>query len=87
VRSATENELAEYERLYAWRARWAALAKKAEPDRLCGRQERIERRALMCNLKIAKAMHAFDVRVNNTVCPTGQKAVGEATMALLLATH
>jgi hypothetical protein len=87
VETATEQELAEYERLYAWRSRWAALAKKAEPGRLCSRQERIERRALVCNLKIARAMHAFDVRVNNTICPIGQKAVDEATTALLLATH
>ena len=87
MKTATENELAEYERLYAWRARWAALAKKAEPGRLCSRQERIERRALKCNLRIAQAMHAFDVRVNNTICPICQKAVDEAATALLLATH
>lgn len=64
MKSATEQELAEYGRLYAWRTRWTALAKNLEPGRLCSRQERIERRALMCNLKIAKAMHAFDVRLS-----------------------
>lgn len=78
------KELAEYERWYAWRARWAALAKKAEPGRLCSKQERIERRALVCNLKIAKLMHDFDVRVNNTVSPISQKALDDAVMVLLL---
>ena len=87
MKDATEQELNFYERLYAWRDLWAALAKKTEPGRLCVRQERIERRALVCNLKIAKAMHAFDVRVNNTVCPIGHKVVADAAMALLLATH
>lgn len=85
--TATTQELAEYERLYAWRARWGALASRREPGRLQSRQERIERRALLCNLKIAKLMHAFDVRVNNTICPIGQKAVDAAANALLLATH
>lgn len=85
--TATDQELAEYERLYAWRTRWTALAKKTEPGRLQSRQERIDRRALICNLKIAKAMHAFDVRVNNTICPIGKQAVDKATKALLLATH
>jgi hypothetical protein len=85
--TATPEERAEYERLAAWRARWVALASKREPGRLQSRQERIERRALVCNLKITKVMHSFDVRVNNTVCPVGQKAVNNAVMALLLATH
>lgn len=87
VTIATEQEVAEYERLHAWRARWSVLAKKVEPGRLCSRQERIERRALVCNLKIAKLMHAFDVRVNNTYNPIGQKGVDAAVMTLLLATH
>jgi len=86
-KTATPEELAEYERLVAWRARWSALSSKREPGRLQSRQERIDRRSLVCNLKIAKAMHAFDVRVNNTVCPIGQKAVNAAVKALLLATH
>lgn len=85
--TAKPEEYAEYERLAAWRARWVALASKREPGRLQSHQERIERRALVCNLKIAKVMHAFDVRVNNTVCPVGQKAVNAASMALLMATH
>lgn len=85
--TAKPEERAEYERLAAWRARWVALASKRELGRLQSRQERIERRALVCNLKIAKVMHAFDVRVNNTVYPVGQKAVNAASMALLMATH
>lgn len=87
MKTATEEELAEYQRLYAWRARWTALAKKVNPGRSCNRQEQIERRALICNLKIAKLMHDFDIRVNNTVCPIGKKAVNDMAMALLLATH
>lgn len=86
-KTATLEERAEYDRLSAWRARWAALASKREPGRLQSRQERIERRALVCNLQIAKVMHAFDVRVNNTCNPVGQKAVNAAAMALLLASH
>lgn len=31
---ATHEEQAEYERLYAWRARWGAFASKREPGRL-----------------------------------------------------
>jgi hypothetical protein len=87
LNTATNKELVEYHRLYAWRARWAALASKKEPGRLSSRQERIERRGLLCNLKIAKVMHAFDVRVNNTFNPIGQKGVNAAVMALLLVTH
>lgn len=86
-RAATPEERAEYERLSAWRARWTALASKREPGRLQSRQERIERRALVCNLRIANVMHAFDIRVNNTLNPIGQKTVDAAAMALLLATH
>lgn len=81
------EERSEYERLATWRARWVALASKREPGRLQSRQERIERRALVCNLKIAKVMHAFDIRVNNTVCHVGQRAVNDASMALLLTKH
>lgn len=82
VTIATEQEVAEYERLHAWRTRWSVLAKKVEPGRLCSRQERIE-----SDLKIAKLMHAFDVRVNNTYNPIGQKGVDAAVMTVLLATH
>lgn len=82
---ATAAEIAEYERLYDWRARWTVLAKKREPGRTCSRQERIEKKALRCNLKIAQVMHAFDLRINNTRCPIGEKAVSQALRALLLA--
>lgn len=50
-------------------------------------QERIERRALVCNLKIAKLIHTYDVHINNTFNPIGEKGVNAAVMALLLATH
>lgn len=85
--TAKPDERAEYERLAAWRARWGALASKREMGRLQSRQERIERRALVCNLKIAKLMHAFDARVNNTYNPIGQKGADAAVMTLLLAAH
>lgn len=84
---ATEQELAEYHRLYLWRARWTALARKVEPGRLSSKQERIERRALLCDLQIAKLMHSVDIRVNNTFNPIGKKAVDEAAMKLGLATY
>ena len=66
---ALASELAEYERLFAWRAAWSALANKFEPNRLQSRQERIERKAVICNSKIRALMHAFDVRVGNTCNP------------------
>lgn len=67
--NATQEELAEYERLHAWRERWAALASKLEPGRLQSRQERIERRALHCNGQIKALMRRYDARVGNTVSP------------------
>ena len=67
--NAIQEELAEYERLYAWRARWAALASKREPGRLQSRQERIERRASNCNRQIKALMRLYDARVGNTVNP------------------
>ncbi len=67
--NATQEELAEYERLFAWRARWAALAAMREPDRLQSRQERIERRALRCNGQIRALMRCYDARVGNTTNP------------------
>lgn len=85
--NATEQELIEYHRLYKWRARWTALARKKDHGRLSSKQERIERRALLCNLQIARLMHAFDIRVNNTFNPIGREAVDEAVMRLLLITH
>ena len=54
--NAIQEELAEYERLFAWRARWAALASKREMGRLQSRQERIERRAVRCNAQIKALM-------------------------------
>ena len=62
----TKAERAEYERLYAWRARWNALANFRSLRRTCKRQERIERRAAICNLKIGMLMRTFDLRVKNT---------------------
>lgn len=67
--NATHDELAEYERLYAWRARWAALASMREPGRLQSRQERIERRAVRCNAQIKALMRHYDARVGNTTNP------------------
>lgn len=66
---ATHEEQAEYERLYAWRARWGALASRREPGRLQSCQERIERRALACNAQIKALMRRYDARVCNTVNP------------------
>lgn len=60
---ATAQELAEYERLFAWRARWGALASKPEPGRLQSRLERIERRAIHCNHQIRALMRSYDDRV------------------------
>jgi hypothetical protein len=70
---ATHEEQAEYDRLYAWRARWGALASEREPGRLQSRQERIERRALACNAQIKALMRRFDVRVGNTINPVDVK--------------
>lgn len=81
TQKATNSELAAYEQQFAWRARWGKLANKREPGRSCQRQERIERRALLCNLNIAKLMHAFDLRINNTRNPIGQDAVVRAQLA------
>ncbi|ART61474.1 hypothetical protein CBP36_21135 (plasmid) [Acidovorax carolinensis] len=67
--NATHDVLAEYERLYAWRARWAALASMREPGRLQSRQERIERRAVRCNAQIKALMRHYDARVGNTTNP------------------
>lgn len=67
--TATAHELAEYERLFAWRARWGALASKLEPGRLQASQERIERRALRCNHQIRDLMRSYDRRVGNTINP------------------
>lgn len=66
---STQEELAEYERLYAWRARWGALSSKREPGRLQSRQERIERRAVHCNGQISALMRRYDARVSNTLNP------------------
>lgn len=81
---ATQSELAEYERLFAWRARWTALAQKAEKGRVCARQERIERRAAICNFKIARAMHEYDTRVGNTYNPIGVGGVESYANDLIL---
>lgn len=64
-KTATAEDLAEYARLRSWRARWGALANKREPGRLQSRQERIERRAVICNNKIRALMRDFDIRVGN----------------------
>lgn len=66
---ATPAEADEYERLYAWRARWAALEAKPEPGRLTSRQERIARRAIACNRQILALMRRYDARVSNTMNP------------------
>lgn len=65
----TQAELAEYERLFAWRARWQCLARKPETGRLQSCQDRIERRADVCNRKIHALMRNYDKRVGNTVNP------------------
>lgn len=67
--NATQDELAEYERLFVWRARWAALASKRELGRLQSHQERIERRAVRCNGQIRALMSRYDARVGNTFNP------------------
>ena len=61
--NATQEELAEYERLHTWRTRWGALASKRGPGRLQSRQERIERKALRCNGQIKALMRRYDARV------------------------
>lgn len=68
---ATQAELAEYERLYAWRAAWTALSCKKEPGRLQSRQERIERRAVACNHKIRALMQSYDKRVAQAAAKEG----------------
>lgn len=67
--NATQVELAEYERLFAWRDRWAALASKRELGRLQSRKERIEHRAVRCNGQIKALMRHCDARVGNTTNP------------------
>lgn len=59
----TQFELAEYARLDAWRSAWERLALKSEPGRLQSRQERIERRVMICTQKLRELMHAFDRRI------------------------
>lgn len=71
----TKAERAEYDRLYAWRARWNALANSRERGRSCKRQERIERRAAICNLKIGVLMRSFDLRVENSINAISDKAL------------
>ena len=61
----TQDEIAEYQRLDAWRTRWQRLACKAEPGRLQSRQEWIERRATICNRQIRLLMRSFDTRIGN----------------------
>lgn len=65
----TESEVAEYQRLDAWRSRWQHLARKAEPGRLQSRQERIERRASISSHQILQLMRSFDKRIGNTSNP------------------
>lgn len=65
----TESEVAEYQRLDAWRSRWQHLARKAEPGRLQSRQERIERRASISSHQILQLMRSFDKRIGNTTNP------------------
>lgn len=72
---ATTDERAAYEQLCLWRSAWLKLACKFERNRLQSRQERIERRAATCNLKIALLMRTFDKRVKNTANPISDKAV------------
>lgn len=55
--------IAEYNRLYAWRSAWQALASSKEPGRLQTRQERIERRAKASNARIARLMRDYDACV------------------------
>ncbi|MYM92486.1 hypothetical protein [Duganella vulcania] len=52
--------LNEYERGHRWRAAWQALASKIEPGRLQARQERIERRASLANVRVGRALRASD---------------------------
>lgn len=63
VKSITEQELRDYNRLHSWRAAWGRLANKHEPGRLQSRQDRIEHRATLCNIKIRRLMRTFDSRV------------------------
>lgn len=53
--------LAEYDRLCAWRDRWASLEAKFEPGRLTTRQERIAERARICNGQIGKLLATYGV--------------------------
>lgn len=74
---ATPDEQAAYARLCFWRSSWLKLASKYERNRLQSRQERIERRAAICNLKIAFLMRAFDKRVKNTTNPISDNAIDQ----------
>ena len=62
---ATPEEQAEYERLFAWRERWLRFARKNDPGRLHSFQERIERRAVVCNSRIMALMRRYDERVKS----------------------
>ena len=50
----------EYDQGCRWRAAWLALAKTPEPNRLQAKQERIERRAVLANGRVGRAMRAAD---------------------------
>jgi len=54
----------EHERLFWWRSAWSRLANDRDRMRRLGglqsTQERVERRGVLCNLKIAKLMREYD---------------------------
>lgn len=60
---ATPEENAAYDRLCFWRGAWLKLANKRVPNRLQSKQERIERRSQIANIKIGKLMRDYDARV------------------------
>jgi hypothetical protein len=57
----------EYERLCRWRSAWSRLANDGTRMRRLGglqrTQERVERRGVLCNYKIANLMREYDMSV------------------------
>lgn len=58
---AIEDALAEYVRLSRWRATWQRLSARVEVGRSLAREERIDRRAALCNRQIRAVMRRADV--------------------------
>lgn len=55
-----EGALAEYLRLSRWRTTWQRLSARVEVGRSLARQERIDRRAALCNRQIRAVMRRAD---------------------------